>query len=235
MGKGKWLGGALGWAFGGIFGAFIGYQLGSVFDGKKGSQRGTSFELALLGLSAIVIKADGKIKKEELNYVKNFFRQNFGEAKSKIYFKVFNDLKDKETPSLKSLCTQVNQNVNHNGRLQIIHFLFAVASSDNEIADIELKTIKTIANYFHINNYDFQSIHSMFLGKSNNIENDYKILEVSKDATDDEIKKAYRKMAKKYHPDKLQGVSDDVVKMAQEKFNKVTQAYNRIMDSRKDA
>jgi len=235
MGKGKWLGGALGWAFGGIFGAFIGYKLGSVFDGKKGSQRGTSFELALLGLSAIVIKADGKIKKEELNYVKNFFRQNFGEAKSKIYFKVFNDLKDKETPSLKSLCTQVNQNVNHNGRLQIIHFLFAVASSDNEIADIELKTIKTIANYFHINNYDFQSIHSMFLGKSNNIENDYKILEVSKDATDDEIKKAYRKMAKKYHPDKLQGVSDDVVKMAQEKFNKVTQAYNRIMDSRKDA
>ncbi len=235
MVKAKWLGGALGWAFGGFFGAFIGYQLGSMFDGKKGSQRGTSFELALLGLSSIVIKADGKVKKEELNYVKNFFRQNFGEAKSKLYFKVFNELKDKEPPSLKSLCSQVNQNVNHNGRLQIIHFLFAVASSDHEIADIELKTIKTIANYFHINNYDFQSIHSMFLGKSNNIENDYKILEVTKDATDDEVKKAYRKMAKKYHPDKLQGVSDDVVKMAQEKFNKVTQAYNRIMDSRKDA
>jgi len=235
MVKAKWLGGALGWAFGGFFGAFIGYQLGSMFDGKKGSQRGTSFELALLGLSSIVIKADGKVKKEELNYVKNFFRQNFGEAKSKLYFKVFNELKDKEPPSLKSLCSQVNQNVNHNGRLQIIHFLFAVASSDHEIADVELKTIKTIANYFHINNYDFQSIHSMFLGKSNNIENDYKILEVTKDATDDEVKKAYRKMAKKYHPDKLQGVSDDVVKMAQEKFNKVTQAYNRIMDSRKDA
>tara|TARA_B100001029_G_C15014207_1_gene426243 strand:+ start:241 stop:942 length:702 start_codon:yes stop_codon:yes gene_type:complete len=233
MVKAKWLGGALGWAFGGFFGAFIGYQLGSMFDGKKGSQRGTSFELALLGLSSIVIKADGKVKKEELNYVKNFFRQNFGEAKSKLYFKVFNELKDKEPPSLKSLCSQVNQNVNHNGRLQIIHFLFAVASSDHEIADVELKTIKTIANYFHINNYDFQSIHSMFLGKSNNIENDYKILEVTKDATDDEVKKAYRKMAKKYHPDKLQGVSEDVVKMAQDKFNKVTQSYNRIMDSRK--
>jgi len=73
----------------------------------------------------------------------------------------------------------------------------------------------------------------MFSGKSNNIENDYKILEIDNNASDDEVKKAYRKMAKKYHPDKLQGVSEDIVKMAKEKFNKVTQAYNRIMDSRK--
>jgi len=232
MVKGKWLGAMAGWAFAGPFGAFLGYSLGSMFEAKK-MNSGASFELALLGLSSVVIKADGKIKKEELNYVKNFFRQNFGEAKAKMYFKVFNDLKDKEPPSLNSLCSQVNRNVNHNGRLQIIHFLFAVASSDNEIADSELKIIKTIANYFHINNYDFQSIHSMFLGKSNNIEDDYKILEISKESTDDEVKKAYRKMAKKYHPDKLQGVSDDIVNMAQEKFNKVTQAYNRIMDSRK--
>ena len=232
MVKGKWLGAMAGWAFGGPFGAFLGYSLGSMFDSKK-MNSGASFELALLGLSAVVIKADGKVKQEELNYVKNFFRQNFGEAKSKMYFKVFNDLKNKQAPSLRSLCTQVNQNVNHNGRLQIIHFLFAVASSDNEIADTEFRTIKTISNYFHINSYDFQSIHSMFSGKSNNIENDYKILEIDSNASDDEVKKAYRKMAKKYHPDKLQGVSEDIVKMAKEKFNKVTQAYNRIMDSRK--
>ena len=86
----------------------------------KKNNSGASFELALLGLSAVVIKADGKVK-QELNYVKTF-RQNFGEAKSKKYFKVFNDLKNKQAPSLRSLCTQVNQNVNHNGRLQIIHF-----------------------------------------------------------------------------------------------------------------
>ena len=53
----------------------------------------------------------------------------------------------------------------------------------------------------------------MFSGKSNNIENDYKILEIDNNASDDEVKKAYRKMAKKYHPDKLQGVSEDIVKI----------------------
>ena len=139
MVKGKWLGAMAGWAFGGPFGAFLGYSLGSMFDSKK-MNSGASYELALLGLSAVVIKADGKVKQEELNYVKNFL--DFGEAKSKMYFKVFNDLKNKQAPSLRSLCTQVNQNVNHNGRLQIIHFLFAVASSDNEIADTILEQLK---------------------------------------------------------------------------------------------
>ena len=71
MVKGKWLGAMAGWAFGGPFGAFLGYSLGSMFDSKK-MNSGASYELALLGLSAVVIKADGKVKQEELNYVKNF-------------------------------------------------------------------------------------------------------------------------------------------------------------------
>ena len=73
----------------------------------------------------------------------------------------------------------------------------------------------------------------MYLVSNNDIDNDYKILEISKSSSDEEVKKAYRKMAKKYHPDKLQNVSDDIIKMAQEKFNKVNQAYERIMKSRK--
>ena len=72
----------------------------------------------------------------------------------------------------------------------------------------------------------------MFLDKNGSIENDYKILEISKDATDSDVKKAYRRMAKKYHPDKLQGVSDDIIKMAEDKFNKINQAYERIKKSR---
>ena len=92
--------------------------------------------------------------------------------------------------------------------------------------------MQKISKYLHINNYDFESIKSMFLVKESNLDNDYKILEISKDASDNEVKKAYRKMAKKYHPDKLQGVSNDIIKMAEEKFNKIKEAYERIMDSR---
>ena len=60
----------------------------------------------------------------------------------------------------------------------------------------------------------------------------YKILEIEKSATDSEIKKAYRNMAKKYHPDKLQHMDEAYQKGAQEKFNKVQEAYEQIQKER---
>ena len=98
---------------------------------------------------------------------------------------------------------------------------------------MEVNLIKKIAKYLYVNDYDFQSIQSMFLVKNDNIDNDYQILEISNNVSDEDVKKAYRKMAKKYHPDKLQGVSDDIIKMAEDKFNRVNAAYERIMKSRK--
>jgi len=228
----KWIFGGLGWAFGGALGALFGYGIGSMFDNKTQISKGTDFELALLSLAAVIIKVDGVVKKEELNCVKEFFVKSFGKHKADIYFKIFNDLKNKPFPSVRSICLQIDKNINHSGRLIIIQFLFSIAASDDELLEIEVDLIKKISKYLHINDYDFQSIKSMFLEKTGNVENDYKILEISKDATDHEIKKAYRRMAKKYHPDKLQGVSDDIIKMAEDKFNKINQAYERIKKSR---
>ena len=218
----KWIFGGLGWAFGGPLGALFGYGIGSMYDNKKKVSKGTDFELALLSLAAVVIKADGIIKKEELNCVKAFFIKSFGKYKADMYFKIFNDIKNKPFPSVRSICLQIDKNVNHSGRLIIVQFLFSIAASDDELLDVEVNLIKKISNYLHINEYDFQSIKSMYLSKKN-----------SKSSSNEDVKKAYRKMAKKYHPDKLQNVSDDIIKMAQEKFNKVNQAYERIMKSRK--
>ena len=229
----KWIFGGLGWAFGGPLGALFGYGIGSMYDNKKKVSKGTDFELALLSLAAVVIKADGIIKKEELNCVKTFFIKSFGKYKADMYFKIFNDLKNKPFPSVRSICLQIDKNVNHSGRLIIVQFLFSIAASDDELLDVEVNLIKKISNYLHINEYDFQSVKSMYLSKKNDIDNDYKILEISKNSSIADVKKAYRKMAKKYHPDKLQNVSEDIIKMAQEKFNKVNQAYERIMKSRK--
>ena len=67
----------------------------------------------------------------------------------------------------------------------------------------------------------------MFADK-NNINNSYSILGISSNASIEEIKKSYRKLIKKYHPDKLQDVSDDVVKMAKSKFQSVQDAYSKI-------
>jgi len=233
MSNGKWIGAAAGWFFGGPIGGIIGYYVGkNIFSSKVDNK--TAFEISLLILSSVVIKADGKVLKSELDYVKKFFTNTFGAKKSNEYFRMFNNLNKQDYSSkLRQVCLQLNSHINHSSRLEIIHFLFGVAASDNDIHPKEVETIKRIATYMNINPYDFESIKSMFLAKGGvSSEQHYTVLGITKDATDTQVKKAYRKMAVKYHPDKLQGVSEDIKKLAEEKFMKVKEAYEQIMKGR---
>ena len=229
----KWIGAAAGWFFGGPIGAIVGLYIGSKLSrGSMNNQK--AFEICLLILSSVVIKADGRVLKSELNYVKKFFTNTFGAKKSNEYFRMFNNLNKQDLNSkLRQVCLQLNGNINHSSRLEIIHFLFGVAGSDNEIHPKEIETINRIAMYMNINSYDFESIKSMLVEKrSTNSENWYKILGLTRDASDAEVKKAYRKMAVKYHPDKLIGVSEDIKNLAEEKFLAVKEAYEQIIKSR---
>lgn len=234
MSIGKFVVIGAGWFFAGPIGAIIGYYIGkSFFDGKNDQAK--AYELSLLILSSLVIKADGKVVKAELDYVKKFFVSTFGVLKANNYFKIFNKLNKQSLISqLRPVCQQLNSHVNHASRLQIIHFLFGVSASDNEMHKSEIQLINKISVYLNINQYDFESIKSMFISKGNgSLDKWYSILEIDKNASDSEIKKAHRKMVSKYHPDKLQGVGDDIVKLAEEKFLLVQQAYEHIMKSRK--
>ena len=234
MSLGKWVGIGAGWFFAGPIGAIIGYYIGkSFFDGKNDQQK--AYELSLLILSSLVIKSDGKILKAELEYVKQFFVNTFGVQKANKYFEVFNKLNKQSLSSqLRPVCQQLNSCINHSSRLQIIHFLFGISASDNEVHPSEIELINKIAGYLNISQYDFESIQSMFIsqGSANSLDKWFKILAIDKNASETEIKKAHRKMVIKYHPDKLQGVSEDIVKLAEEKFLLVQQAYENIMKSK---
>ena len=232
MSLGKWVGVSAGWFLAGPIGAIIGYYVGkSFFNGKNDQEK--AYEISLLILASLVIKADGKVRQEELNYVKSFFTKTFGEVKSQSYFKIFNTLnKQSFTSQIRGICLQLTQSVNHASRLQIIHFLFGVASSDREVHQSEINLIQKISVYLNINSYDFQSISSMFLNGGSNASKYYKILEVEEGASIDDIKKSYRKLVMKYHPDKLQGVSEDIIKLANEKFLSIQEAYEKVLKDR---
>ena len=232
MSLGKWVGVSAGWFLAGPIGAIIGYYVGkSFFNGKNDQEK--AYEISLLILASLVIKADGKVRQEELNYVKSFFTKTFGEVKSQSYFKIFNTLnKQSFTSQIRGICLQLTQSVNHASRLQIIHFLFGVASSDREVHQSEINLIQKISGYLNINFYDFQSISSMFLNGGSNASKYYKILEVDEGANLDDIKKSYRKLVMKYHPDKLQGVSEDIIKLANEKFLSIQEAYEKVLKDR---
>lgn len=239
---GKWLGGGLGWAFGGPLGGVLGFALGSAFDAasvtvKDGDGTYSSggyaphagdFAASLLVLSAAVMKSDGKTLKSELEYVKRFLSQQFGEEKAQQQLLLLKEILKQEIP-LHDVCIQIKQYMPHSERLQIVHYLFGISKADGHVHELELQTIHTIANYLGVNAADFNSLKAMYFRDATS---DYKILEIERSATDDEVKKAYRKMAVKFHPDKVAALGEEMQKGAKEKFQKVQEAYENIKKQR---
>ena len=104
-----------------------------------------------------------------------------------------------------------------------------MAAVDGEVHASEIKIISRIAAYLGISQKDYNSIKAMFLKE---VDSDYKILEIGKNASSQEIKKAYRKMAVKYHPDKVSHMGEEFQKAAKEKFQRVQEAYENIKKSK---
>ncbi len=236
MGKyGRWIAGGLGWAFLGPIGGVLGFMLGSAIDTveiEKGNVRGTTrqgdFVMSLLILVAAVMKADGKILKVELDYVKGYLVKSFGVGRASEAITMLRDIL-KQNISVEEVCQQIQHNLDYSSRLQLMHFLFGIAQADGAISESELNLIDKISYYLKIQSGDYNSIKSMFIQST---ESSYKILDLSKDASDDEVKKAYRKMAVKYHPDKVSYLGEDVQEAAKEKFQKLSEAYEKIKKER---
>ena len=240
---GKWLGGGLGWALGGPLGAVLGFALGSAFDAasvtvqtssggpfssKRSAPHVGDFAASLLVLSAAVMKSDGKTLKSELDYVKRFLSKQFGEENAQEQILLLKEILKQEIP-LHDVCIQIKQYMPHSERLQIIHYLFGISKADGHVHESELQTVHTIANYLGVSVADFNSLKAMYFRDTNS---DYLILETLPSSTDDDVKKAYRKMAVKFHPDKVAALGEDVQKAANDKFQKVQSAYENIKKQR---
>jgi DnaJ like chaperone protein len=119
--------------------------------------------------------------------------------------------------------------MDYSSRLQLVHLLFNISVSDATVHAAELEAIEKMSGYLGINFSDFTSIKNMFVPETDSA---YKILEIESTATDEEVKKAYRKMALKYHPDKVSHLGEEFRKTAEEKFKKVNEAYERIKKER---
>jgi DnaJ like chaperone protein len=236
---GKLIGGGLGWVMGGPIGGLLGFLVGSMVDNTTIStsayqSRGTAettpgaFGVSLLVLIAAVMKVDGKVVKSELDYVKQFFVRQFGRESAREASVMLRDLLKQEIP-LQDVCQQIARNMDYSSRLQLLHLLFNVSLADGQIHTSERDIIEKISGYLGISGSDFGSIRNMFVPET---DSSYKILEIEPSASNDEIKKAYRRMAMKYHPDKVSHLGEDFKKTADEKFKKVNEAYERIKKER---
>lgn len=235
---GKWLGGGLGFVMGGPIGGLLGFLVGSVIDNTTiqtstytpGTARTTQgdFGMSLLVLVAAVMKADGTVVKSELDYVKQFFVRQFGQESAKQALLMLKDILKQEIP-VRDVCQQIKGNMDYSSRLQLLHLLFNISLADATIHASEIQIIERISGYLGVGSGDFLSIKNMFIPET---DSSYKILEIEPSSSNDEVKKAYRKMAMKYHPDKVSHLGEEFRKTADEKFKKVNEAYEKIKKER---
>ncbi len=243
----KWIFGSLGFVLTGTpIGAVVGFALGALMDnaesngvarpkvgqGPAGQQRSaTSSDLALslVVLTASVMKADGRSTHGELGHVRRFFVQQFGPQHTAELLRVLRDVLKREIP-LREVCLQIRGHLSHPERLQVMHYLIGLAHADGAVHVAERNVLERIAADMGISEKDLASLDAMFRGPS--VQSAYTILEVDPKASDEEVKKAYRRMAMKHHPDRSAHLGEQFQKAAAEKFKKVQDAWERISKER---
>lgn len=269
MGIFKWIGGILGFMLAPPLGAFAGYFIGSIIDsisegdntsdsygGSYGNGYGNSYEsraqgqrnsflFSLLVLASYIIKSDGRVMHSEMEYVRAFLRNNFGESAveqgNDIMLRLFEEQNRMNASNpyayrnrIRQVCMQIASNMSYSERLQLLAFLVELAKSDGNVPQSELNALYELAQYLGMKASDVDSMLHLQSGSSSNgsLEDAYKVLGVSPNASDEEVKKAYRKLALDHHPDRVSALGDDVRKAAEKKFQEINAAKEKIYKAR---
>lgn len=245
MSLGKWILGGLGFAVGGPIGSIIGVLIATLFE-KNGADNQTSsstnrtfraqrttagdVRVSIIVLIACVIKSDGRVLKSEINYIKPFLLKTFGEAGAKQALLLLKELL-KQDIDAKAVAQQIGQHINYSTRLELVHLLLAVANADGELHELELEIIASISMNMSVQDADYQSILALYQ-RSKDANWAYTALEITSSATNEEVKKAYRRMAMKYHPDKVANAGEEIRQQATDKFRAINEAYEHIKQQR---
>ena len=240
--------GGLGFVLGGPIGAALAVVITSMVDSSKalpGAKEGESasatsrgrsrtsasdIKVSLLVLIACVMKVDGHVKKSELELVKRFLIRNYGEQGALEALQILKSLLEQDMDPM-AVAGQIADNVNYSTRLELLHFLFDLANTDGEFADSELQMIERISGALRISAADYRALAALYQ-KAKDPNWAYVALEIEPGATNDEVKKAYRRMAMKYHPDKVAGAGEEMHEKATEKFRAINEAYEHIKSQR---
>ena len=262
MALGKWIGGFLGFMSGGPLGALAGIVLGGLFDsmldgvntpGTQGTfespfgqqqqaQRAyqgqrNSFLFSMLVLSSYIIKADGKVMHSEMEVVRNMLRQNFGNVAQQQGEEILRRLFDEQKrvgayqfrQTVMQCCQQISMNMDYAQRLQLLNFLVIISQADGRVDASEVTAMKECVQWMQMSADEVDSM--LGLGKDD-LDSAYRVLGVSPNASDDELKRAYRKLALEHHPDKVAALGEDIRKVAEKKFQEINAAKDKIWKAR---
>jgi DnaJ like chaperone protein len=173
----------------------------------------------------------------EMEFVRQFLRQNFGaeaaQQGNEILLKLFDEEKRQGKTAFRSTirqsCAEASRFLDYSGRLQLLNFLVMISQADGKVDQNEVKALKDVAEWMQL---QASEVDSMLHLEGDTLEDAYKVLGVSPQATDEELKKAYRRLALEHHPDRVAKLGDDVRKAAEKKFQEINAAKERIWKAR---
>lgn len=245
MKLGKWIGGAMGFVALGPLGALAGYFIGRLFDTASSEEtpvegQRNSFLFSLLVMSSYIIRADRKIMHSEMEFVRNFLRSRFGEGAviegEQILLHLFEEAKNADATqpggyrqTIIDCGRQIAENMSYEQRIQLLSYLVQIAQSDGRVCPDEIQALREVAQAIGL---AAQELESLLHLRGDSLEEAYQVLEIAPSATDDEVKAAYRRLALKHHPDRVAALGEDVRRAAEEKFQQINNAKEKIYKAR---
>ena len=251
-------GGPLGAVIGGGLGAFLTGSSSSDKSQLFASQQQAVKDCYGLFFQCLgkLAKADGRVSEDEAEFVRELLHSwQFTPDIRKYMIKEFNSGRD-SSESFTALVSTLNEQINFlqsaelkKNMTELFCLLVAVdhIASENEQALLReagriLGTSYVVNDFFAANTRTDNSSNSSNSSRhpadradqSSSLDDCYKLLGITPEATNAEVKKAYRKKAAEFHPDKVQasGLSNDFIQLAKEQFQKISNAYETICKAR---
>ena len=256
---GKLVGGAFGFMIGGPIGALLGAALGHNFDRGLETEQGsgaeqteriqTAFFTTTFAVMGHLAKADGRVSADEISMAEHVMRQmNLQPEQRRVAIRLFNEGKQDDFP-LYDVLDQFYRECHRRMNLiqMFLEILIATALADGHLDEAERGVMLSICQHLGIPRPYFEQLLKMVRGQQHfadeaggvsargaSLEDAYAVLGVKETASDEEVKKAYRKLMSQHHPDKLvaKGLPEEMMRIATEKTQEIKAAYEKVTAAR---